>query len=92
MDIQQVEDGSRMAARWRALADLPSLRDAPPEAFLSRKEVAALLGLAPYTLARMAARGMGPPCISFGERSHRYQVKLLKRYLEIKTQEELEHA
>ena len=88
--VTDVQPHKHVADRWRALAELPALRDAPGEAFLSRKEVAALVGLAPITLARLAERGDGPPCVSFGERSHRYQVGLLRLWLATKILEEFD--
>ena len=42
--VTDVQPHKHVADRWRALAELPALRDAPGEAFLSRKEVAALVG------------------------------------------------
>jgi hypothetical protein len=61
----------RVAERWQALAELPALRDAPGEAFLGRKQVAALVGLAPATLARLAARALSAP----GPRAARAHLK-----------------
>ena len=43
---------------------------------------ATIIGISPRTLARMTARGEGPPCLDLGfKRLRRYPVVDLRRYL-----------
>ena len=80
------------STQWHHLAGLPALEDMRADVHLSRKQVAALLGVAPYTLSRLAKKGgdEGPPFITIGERSHRYVVKQLRIWLTDKGWEEYE--
>ena len=56
---------------------------------LSQRQAAAAIGISPRTLARMTARGEGPPCLDFGfKRLRRYPGALLRHYLEL----EIKHA
>jgi hypothetical protein len=49
---------------------------------LSQRQAAAAIGISPRTLARMTARGEGPPCLDLGfKRLRRYPVTTLRRYL-----------
>ena len=49
---------------------------------LSQRQAAAAIGISPRSLARMTARGEGPPCLDLGfKRLRRYPVPTLRRYL-----------
>ena len=49
---------------------------------LSQRKAAAAIGISPRTLARLTARGEGPPCLHLGfKRLRRYPVAMLRRYL-----------
>ncbi len=49
---------------------------------LSQRQAAAAIGISPRTLARMTARGEGPPCLDLGfKRLRRYPVTGLRRFL-----------
>jgi hypothetical protein len=49
---------------------------------LSQRKAAAAIGISPRTLARMTARGEGPPCLDLGfQRLRRYPVVDLHHYL-----------
>ena len=50
---------------------------------LSRREAAQLIGTSEKTLQRWAARGEGPPRLKFGRRMTRYQLGVLRRWLEL---------
>jgi hypothetical protein len=69
------------------LGDLQALRDLPNEAFLSRQQVAELLGLTPYMLSCMADKGGGPPFIRSNNQLCSYPVKQLKNWLAEKIKE-----
>ena len=54
---------------------------------LSQRQAAAAIGISPRTLARMTARGEGPPCLDLGfKRLRRYPLATLRRYLELETE------
>jgi hypothetical protein len=54
---------------------------------LSQRQAAAAIGISPRTLARMTARGAGPPCLDLGfKRQRRYPVAPLRRYLALETE------
>ena len=56
---------------------------------LSQRQAAKAIGISPRSLARLTARGEGPPCLDFGfKRLRRYPEALLRRYLEL----EIKHA
>ncbi len=67
-----------MAASVNNPSDLSDLKT------LSQRQAAAAIGISPRTLARMTARGEGPPCLNLGfKRLRRYPVTTLRRYLEL---------
>jgi predicted DNA-binding transcriptional regulator AlpA len=55
----------------------------PARRILRRREAAAYCGLAPGTLANLAARGEGPPVVSLGTRAIGYEVRALDAWLEL---------
>ena len=69
-----------MGVSAEALSDLKTL---------SQRQAAAAIGISPRTLARMTARGEGPPCLDLGfKRLRRYPVLALRRFLDL----EIKHA
>jgi len=53
----------------------------PPGALLNEAEAAAFLCLSPYTLRKWRSRGKGPAYVRVGERSVRYRLTALERFV-----------
>ena len=54
----------------------------PARRILRRREAAAYCGMAPGTLANLAAKGEGPPVVSLGARIVGYEIRQLDLWLE----------
>jgi hypothetical protein len=66
----------------RGVAASVSAEDLSDLKTLSQRQAAAAIGVSPRTLARMTARGEGPPCLDLGfRRLRRYSVVDLRHYL-----------